>query len=166
MAFFPQWGLQVKEEKHAHGHTSFFWWSNTTTSRPLEAKESWNLIQNTAVINQLRKTTIHFLYFCFKQQQSKGTNKTSFCNCRIIKVEGDLSMSPSSISQSELAQGSVLLSFECLSMDEHPIISSASFQCPTTLMEELPLVYTHLPPLTKKTLMITSLYLVSVKKVN
>lgn len=48
--FFPQWGLQVKEEKYAHGHTSFFWWSNTA-SRPSEAEESSNLIQNTAVMN-------------------------------------------------------------------------------------------------------------------
>lgn len=62
---FPQWGLQVKEEKYAHRQTSFFWWCNTITPRPSEAKGSWKLLR----LQLAQKDNYPFsIYFWFKQQ--------------------------------------------------------------------------------------------------
>lgn len=63
--FIPQWGLQVKEEKYTQRPTFFFWWSNTTTSRPSEAKESWNLIQNIELTTSSERQLSIFLIFIF-----------------------------------------------------------------------------------------------------
>lgn len=135
--------------------------------RPSEAKESWNLIRNTKATTSSESQLSVFLVFIFGLNSSRAKEliKSHFGIAEQLRLKGGSQSHPVQYpSQSpELAQGSVLLSFECLSMDEHPTTPSGSFQCPTTLMEELPSVQTNLPPLTKKTLMLTSLYLMSVK---